>query len=153
MTSPASLSIVSIASNFATYIAKLLLVVRQTDIAKFLLTIWRSIVAKLLWAVWQHPIAKQKSIGFVALIGLERVNIVFSQVSLILLLLSFSSIFATLLLTSFFLPFLVAQESDFLFHFYTFCTPNTTLYMQPHVAGTHYAFSQSKTLVGTWYQN
>jgi hypothetical protein len=39
MTSPALLSIVLIASNFALLIAKSLLVVQQTDIAKFSLTI------------------------------------------------------------------------------------------------------------------
>jgi hypothetical protein len=36
---------------------------------------------------------------------------------------------------------------------YTFCTPNTTSYMCSHISGTHYACSQSKTLVGTWYQD
>ncbi len=35
----------------------------------------------------------------------------------------------------------------------TFRTLNTTSYMHPHISGTHYAFSWSKTLVGTWYQN
>jgi hypothetical protein len=39
MTSPALLSIVLIASNFASNIAKSLLLVWQKDIAKFLLTI------------------------------------------------------------------------------------------------------------------
>ncbi len=86
------------------------------------------------------------------MIGVEGVNTVFSQVSLILLLLSFSSISGTLLLTSFFAPFLVARDPNFLSCFYTFCTLNTTLYMRPHIAGTDYAFSQSKTLVGTCFQ-
>jgi hypothetical protein len=39
MTSPALLSVILIVSNFADNIAKLLLLVRQTDIAKFLMTI------------------------------------------------------------------------------------------------------------------
>jgi hypothetical protein len=42
---------------------------------------------------------------------------------------------------------------QFLSHFHTFCTPDTTSYMRPHVSGTHYAFFWSKTLVGTWYQD
>ncbi len=46
MLSPALLSIILIASNFASNIAKLLLGVRQTDIAKFLMTTWWSNVAK-----------------------------------------------------------------------------------------------------------
>ncbi len=71
----------------------------------------------------------------------------------ILLLLSFSSIFANLLLTSFFAPFLAARESDFSSCFYTFRTLNTMSYMRPHIYSTHYAFSWSNTLVGTWYQN
>ena len=96
--SPALLSIILIASNFASNISKSSPLVRQTGIAKFLLTIWQSYVAKFMWAIWCDPIAKQYLIGFVALIGLEGVNIVFSQVSLILLLPSFSSIFATSLL-------------------------------------------------------
>jgi hypothetical protein len=58
--------------------------------------------------------------GLVAFIGLEGVNIVFSQVSLILIATSFSSIFAQSLLTSFFEPFLAAQESNFSSRFYTF---------------------------------
>ncbi len=65
----------------------------------------------------------------------------------------FSSIFATLLLTSFFAPFSVVQDSNFLSRFHTFCTPDTTSYMRPHVSGTHYSFSQSKMLMGTWYQD
>ncbi len=128
------------------------LVVRQTDIAIFLLTIWQSYVAKFMWAIWCDPIAKQYLIGFVALIGLEGVNIVFSQVSPILLLISVSSIFSTWLLTIFFAPFLVAWDSNFLSCFYTFHTPNTTLYMHPHIAFSHYTFSWSKTLVGIWYK-
>ena len=44
--SPASLSVVLIASDFTSFIAKTLLLVRQTDIAKFLLTICQSNVAK-----------------------------------------------------------------------------------------------------------
>jgi hypothetical protein len=59
MTSPALLSIILIVSNFASYIAKSLLVIRQTDIAKFLLTIWQSNIAKFTLAIWGHPIAKQ----------------------------------------------------------------------------------------------
>ncbi len=43
--SPALLSAILIASDFASNIAKSLLGVRQTDIAKFLLTIWQSNVA------------------------------------------------------------------------------------------------------------
>jgi hypothetical protein len=39
MMSPALLSIILIASHFASYIAKSLLVVRRKDIAKYLLTI------------------------------------------------------------------------------------------------------------------
>jgi hypothetical protein len=46
MTSPALLSVILIASNFASNIAYSLLRVRQTDIAKFLLTICQSNVAK-----------------------------------------------------------------------------------------------------------
>ncbi len=37
--------------------------------------------------------------------------------------------------------------------FYTFGSPSTTLYMCPHISGTHHTFSRSKTLVGTWYKN
>jgi hypothetical protein len=55
MTSSALLSIILIASNFASFIAKWLLVVWQTDIAKFLLTIRQFYVAKFMWAIWQHP--------------------------------------------------------------------------------------------------
>ncbi len=65
----------------------------------------------------------------------------------------FSSIFSMSLLTSFFATFLVVRDSDLLSHFRTFCTPDTRSYMHPHVSGTHYAFSRSKTLVGTWYQD
>jgi hypothetical protein len=54
MVSPALLSVILIASVFASFIAESLLLIRQTDIAKFLLTIWRSNVANLL-AIWQHP--------------------------------------------------------------------------------------------------
>jgi hypothetical protein len=59
MTSPALLRVVLIASNFASLIAKSLLVVRQKDIAKFLLTIGRSNVAKLYWQFGDILIAKQ----------------------------------------------------------------------------------------------
>jgi hypothetical protein len=59
MTSPALLSIALIASDFASNIAKSLLLVRQKDINKFLLTIWRSIVAKLYWQFCNILIAKQ----------------------------------------------------------------------------------------------
>jgi hypothetical protein len=59
MTSPALLSIVLIASNFASLIAKSLLVIGQKDIAKFLLTIWQSNVAKLYWQFGNIRIAKQ----------------------------------------------------------------------------------------------
>ena len=65
----------------------------------------------------------------------------------------FSSIFATLLLTSFFAPFSVAPDSNFLSRFHTFCTPDTTSYMRPHISGTHNRLSQSKKLVGTLYKN
>jgi hypothetical protein len=37
--------------------------------------------------------------------------------------------------------------------FFTFGSPSTTLYMRPHISGTHDMFSQSKILVGTWYKN
>jgi hypothetical protein len=47
MTSPASLSVILIVSNFASYIAKLLLVIRRTDIAKFSLTSLRKPPPKL----------------------------------------------------------------------------------------------------------
>ncbi len=47
--SPALLSVILNASNFASNIAKLSLGVRQTDIAKFLLTIWQSNVAKFMF--------------------------------------------------------------------------------------------------------
>ncbi len=46
MTSPASISVILIASNFASNIAKSLLGVRRADIANLLLTIWQSNVAK-----------------------------------------------------------------------------------------------------------
>jgi hypothetical protein len=59
MTSPALLSVALIASNFASNITKLLLLVRQKDIAKFSLTIWQSIVAKLYWWFGDILIAKQ----------------------------------------------------------------------------------------------
>ncbi len=99
----------------------------------------------LLNSRWQFGnillLSSNDTIGFVALIGLEGVNIVFSQVSLIFIATSFSSIFATSLLTSFFAPFLVAQDSNFLSRFYTFRTPDTTSYMHPHVSGILYAFS------------
>jgi hypothetical protein len=53
------------------------------------------------------------------------------------LLLSYSSIFAKLLLTNFFAPFLAAWESDFLSHF---CVPLalqcSTSYVRPHISGT-----------------
>jgi hypothetical protein len=49
MTSPALLSVILIASNFASNIAKSLLGVPQTDIAKFLLMIWQSNVAKFMF--------------------------------------------------------------------------------------------------------
>jgi hypothetical protein len=52
-------SIILIASDLASFIAKSLLVIRQTDIAKLLLTICQSNVAKFTLAIWQHPIAKQ----------------------------------------------------------------------------------------------
>ncbi len=45
-----------------------------------------------------------------------------------------------MLLTSFFAPFLVAWDSNFLSHFYTFRTSTTTSYMRPHISGTLYAF-------------
>ncbi len=54
-------------------------------------------------------------------------------------------------MASFFAPFLVAWESNFLSRFYTFRTPTTMSYMRPHISGTLHAFSRSKTLVGTWY--
>ncbi len=100
MTSPALLSVVFIASNFASLIAKLLLVVQWTDIAKYSLMVQKSYFSKFMWAIWRHSYHQAVTIG-VVLFGLEGVNIVFSQVSLNLLLLSFSSIFAMLLLTSF----------------------------------------------------
>ncbi len=56
-----------------------------------------------------------------------------------------------LTMASLFAPFLVAQDSDFLSRFYTFCTPTTTSYIRPHISGTLYEFSRNKTLVGTWY--
>jgi hypothetical protein len=46
MMSPASLSVILIASDFASNIAKSSLGVRQADVAEFLLTIWQSNVAK-----------------------------------------------------------------------------------------------------------
>jgi hypothetical protein len=58
-TSPALLSVVLIASLFASFIAKSLLLVRQTDIAKFLLTMCQSNVAKLYWQFGDILIAKQ----------------------------------------------------------------------------------------------
>jgi hypothetical protein len=36
---------------------------------------------------------------------------------------------------------LVAQDFDFLSHFYTFFTLDTMSYMRPHVSGTHHVFS------------
>jgi hypothetical protein len=52
-------SIILIASDLASFIAKSLLVIQQTDIAKLLLTICQSNVAKFMLAIWRHPIAKQ----------------------------------------------------------------------------------------------
>jgi hypothetical protein len=59
MTSPALLSVMLIASNFAYFIAKSLLLVWRKDIAEFSLTIWQSIVAKLYWQFGNILIAKQ----------------------------------------------------------------------------------------------
>ncbi len=56
-------------------------------------------------------------IELVAFIGLEGVNNVFSHVSIILVATFLFSVFAKLLLTDFFVPFLAARESDLLFHF------------------------------------
>jgi hypothetical protein len=52
-------SIILIARDLASFIIKLLLVIRRTDIAKLFLTICQSNVAKFTLAIWQHPIAKQ----------------------------------------------------------------------------------------------
>ncbi len=53
------------------------------------------------------------------------------------LLLSYSSIFAKLLLTNFFAPFSAAQESDFLSHFLIpLALLGSTSYMHPHISGT-----------------
>ncbi len=52
------------------------------------------------------------------------------------LLLSYSSIFAKLLLTNFFAPFLAARESEFLSRFSYHALQASTLYMHPHVSGT-----------------
>jgi hypothetical protein len=38
-------------------------------------------------------------------------------------------------------------------YFYTFGSLSTTLYMRPHISGTHDAFSRSKMLMGTWSKN
>jgi hypothetical protein len=59
MTSSALLSVILIASNFASFIAKTLLLVWQTDIVKFLLTIWQTVVAKFYWRFGNILIAKQ----------------------------------------------------------------------------------------------
>ncbi len=56
-------------------------------------------------------------IELVAFIRLEGVNYVFSHVFLILVATFYSSIFAKLLLTTFFAPFSAARESDFLSNF------------------------------------
>jgi hypothetical protein len=70
---------------------------------------------------------------------------------LFLLLLSYSSIFAKLLLTDFFAPFLAARESNFLSRF--LCHWHSELVRRtctPMFLAQNVWVSQSKTLVGTW---
>ncbi len=152
--SPALLSVILIASDFASNIAKSLLGVWQTDITKFLLTIWWSNVAKFTFCNLGTSLLLSSSIricSFILIRGSKHSFLTsFSNFYRYFLFLVF---FATSLLSSFFAPFSVAQDSDFLSHFHTFCTPDTTSYMHPHVSGTPYAFSWSKMLVGTWYQD
>jgi hypothetical protein len=52
-------SVILIASDLASFIAKSLLVIQRKDIAKLLLTICQSNVATFALAIGQHPIAKQ----------------------------------------------------------------------------------------------
>jgi hypothetical protein len=52
-------SIILIASDLASFIAKSLLVIWRIDIAKYSLMISQSTVAKFMLAIWGHPIAKQ----------------------------------------------------------------------------------------------
>jgi hypothetical protein len=64
---------------------------------------------------------------------------------LFLLLLSYSSIFAKSLLTSFFAPFLSCTGIQFLVPFFIplALRGNSTLYMRPHISGTeHVGFSK-----------
>jgi hypothetical protein len=154
MTSPALLSIILIVSNFASFIAKSSLVIRRTDIAKFLLTIWQSNVDKFTFcnlAISLLLSSNNRICSFIWIRGSKHCFLTsFSNLYRYFLFLVF---FETSLLTSFFAPFFIARDSNFLSHFYTFCTPDTKSYMRPHVSGTLYAFSQSKTLMGTWYQD
>jgi hypothetical protein len=64
------------------------------------------------------------------------------------LLLSYSRIFAWPLLTSFLVPFLAAQESNFLSHFFKPWTlPGSMLYVHPHISGAcHACFLRARHL-------
>jgi hypothetical protein len=140
MTSPASLSVILIASNFASNIAKSLLGVRRTDIPKFSLTIWRSNVAKFTFC------------NLVTSLSLSSNNRIFSFIwtrgSKHSFLTSFSNFYCYFL----FLVFLQRRYLLVSLHLsqlrgtpishpvYTFCTPNTTSYMRPHISGTHSRF-------------
>ncbi len=152
--SPALLSIILIASDFASNIAKSLLGVRQTDIAIFSLMIWQSNVAKFTFCNLATSLSLSSNDRiwiFIWIRGSKHSFLTsFSNFYRYFLFLVF---FAMSLLTSFFAPFSVARDSDFLSRFHTFCTPDTMSYMHPHVSVTPYAFSWSKMLVGTWYQD
>jgi hypothetical protein len=90
----------------------------------------------------------------VAFIGLEGVNVVSHKFLLSLSLSFYSSIFTQSLLSSFFAPFLAAQESNFSSHFLKpLVVQGNTWYMRRHVSGTHHAFSQNKMLTETWDMN
>ncbi len=132
-------------------IAESLLVIWQSCIAKELLTIWRSCMANAHWQFGNILLLSSNN-RISSFYWIRGIIIVFSKVSLILIATFLSSIFVQSLLTSFFATFSAAWESDFLSCFLVpLLLQRTTLYMHPHIFGTHHAFFRSKMLAGTWY--